>query len=74
MDNVAPNAVRRPEAVTNLAWQARKRRGRGCRHPCRPVAGPHNRYRSHGHPPRLGASTDLCHIVPVAIFPDLWPV
>jgi len=60
--------------VANLARQARKRRSRGRRHPCRPVAGPHHRCRSHGHPPRLGASTDPRHIVPVAIFPDHWPV
>ena len=61
-------------AVTNLAQQDRKRHGRGHRHPCRPVAGPHHRCRSPGHPPRLGASTELRHIAPVAIFPDRWPV
>jgi len=60
--------------ITNLARQARKHRGRSRRHPCRPVAGPHHRCRSHGHPPRLGALTDLRHIAPVAIFPDRWPV
>ena len=57
------------DIVTNLVRQARKPRGRGCRHPSRPVAGLHHHCRSHGHPPCLGASTDLRHIAPVAIFP-----
>jgi len=38
-------------------------------HPCRPVVRPRFRCRSRGHPPRLGASTDLRHIAPVAISP-----
>ena len=43
-------------SVTNLARQARKRRCRGHRHPCRPMACPHHRCRSHGHSPCVGAS------------------
>jgi len=61
-------------SVRNLTRQAHKRRSRGRRHPCCPVAGPHHRCRINGHPPCLGASTDLHHIAPVAIFPDCWPV
>jgi len=53
--------------VTNLVRQAPWRR-RWCHsHPCRPVARSRFRCRSHGPPPRLGASTDLRHIAPVAI-------
>jgi len=55
--------------VTNLAQQAPWRRRRCHSHPCRPVARPRFRCHSRGHPPRLGASTDLCHIAPVAISP-----
>jgi len=55
--------------VTNLARQAPWRRCRRHSHPCRPVARPRFRCRSRGHPPRLGASTDLHHIAPVAISP-----
>ena len=39
--------------VTNLARQAPKRRGRGRRHPCSPMARPHHSCRGHGHPSRL---------------------
>ena len=45
--------------VTNLARQAPKRRGRGRRHPCSPMARPHHSCRGHGHPSclvRLGRS------------------
>ena len=45
--------------VTNLARQAPKRRGRGRRHPCSPMARPHHSCRGHGHPSclaRLGLS------------------
>jgi len=52
-------------AVTNLVRQAPWRRRRRHSHPCHPVARPRFRCRSHGHPPRLGASTDFCHIAPV---------
>ena len=37
----------------NLVRQAPKRRGRGRRHPCSPVARPHHGCRGHGHPPHL---------------------
>jgi len=57
------------QAVKNLARQAPWRQCRCHSHPCRPVARPRFRCRSRGHPPRLGASTDLCHITLVAISP-----
>jgi len=55
--------------VTNLARQAPWRWRRCHSHPCRPVARPRFRCRSRGHPSRLGTSTDLRHIAPVAISP-----
>jgi len=67
--HIAPVAI---SPVTNLTRQAPKRRGRGRRHPCHPVAWPHHGRRSHDHPPRLGASPD--HIALAAILPDRWPV
>jgi len=57
------------KCVTNLARQAPWRWCRCHSHPCHPVARPRFHCRSHGHPPRLGASTDLRHIAPVAISP-----
>jgi len=59
-------------AVMNLARQVPKRRGRGRRHLCRPVAGPHHGCRSYGHPLHLGASPD--HIALAAILPYRWLV
>jgi len=55
--------------VTNLARQAPWHWRRCHSHPCRPVARPRFRCRSRGHPPRLGALTDLRHIAPVVISP-----
>jgi len=63
------SAIIRTRRVTNLAGKAPWRRRRYHSHPCRPVARPRFRCRSRGHPPRLGASTDLRHIAPVAISP-----
>jgi len=56
-------------SVTNLARQAPWHQRRCHSHPCRPVARPRFRCRSHGRPPRLGTSTDLRHIALVAISP-----
>ena len=57
------------DPITNLARQAPCRRRQCHSHPCHPVARPRFRCRSRGHPPRLGALTDLRHIGPVAISP-----
>jgi len=53
----------------NLERQAPWRRRRYHSDPCHPVASPRFRCHSRGHPPGLGASTDLRHITPVAISP-----
>jgi len=56
--------------VTKLARQAPLRQ-RQCRsHPCRPMGHPRFCCHSRVHPARLDASTDLCHMVPVAISPQ----
>jgi len=56
-------------AVTNLARQAPRCWHQYHSHRCCPVTRPDFRSHSRGHPPRLGASTDLRHIAPVAISP-----
>ena len=67
--HVYPHLYSYPRNVTNLARQAPWRQ-RWCQsHPCRPVARPWFRCHSRGHPLRLGTSTNLCHIAPVAISP-----
>jgi len=53
----------------NLTRQAPWRWRQCHSHPCRRVACPHFRCRSHGQAPRLGASTDLRHIALVVISP-----
>jgi len=45
--------LRRWGNVTNLVRQTPKRRARGRRHPCSPIARPHHSCRGHGHPSRL---------------------
>jgi len=65
--SVYPTHLMRYLSVTNLARQAPWRRRRYHSHPSRPVARPRFRCCSHSHPPRVGASTDLHHIAPVAI-------
>jgi len=57
------------DPVMNLARQAPWRWRQCHSHLCHPVAHPHFRCRSRGHPPCLGVSTDLRHIAPVVISP-----
>jgi len=60
----------------NLARQACKRRCWGRRHPCRPVACPHHRCRSHSHPLHLDTLPDHIALVAISLnaLPDRQPV